>query len=386
MTSLRIAWFGSSLVSAYWNGAATYYRGLIRALADRGHRVEFFEPDAFDRQSHRDMADPDWARVTCYPPTESAAAACLERACGADVIVKSSGIGVLDDYLEREVALARGPTTQIVLWDVDAPATLASLQARPEALLRRYLPDYDWVLTYGGGPPVVAAYQALGARRCVPIYNALDPATHYPVPRREEFAADLSFLGNRLPDREARVREFFFDPVERLPAKRFLLGGSGWDRAVMQAPNLRRLGHVYTRDHNAFNASALAVLNVCRDSMASVGYSPATRVFEAAGAGACIISDAWAGIEEFLEPGREVLVASNGAEVAQQLSALSPERARTIGAAARERVLEQHTYAARARAVEALLGGAAVEAATASRIRRPPAADVRTVNPRAPER
>ena len=33
---LDIAFFGSSLVSAYWNGAATYYRGIIRALAERG--------------------------------------------------------------------------------------------------------------------------------------------------------------------------------------------------------------------------------------------------------------------------------------------------------------------------------------------------------------
>jgi spore maturation protein CgeB len=356
MTPLRIAWFGSSLVSAYWNGAATYYRGIIRALADRGHQVEFFEPDAFERQAHRDMDDPDWARVTCFEPTEPAAAACLERARRADVIIKSSGIGVLDGYLEREIALARGFSTQTVLWDVDAPATLASLAANPDAPLRRHVGDYDWVLTYGGGPPVVAAYEALGVRRCIPIYNALDASTHYRVPPRDEFAADLSFLANRLPDRENRVREFFFDPIKRLPGKRFLLGGSGWESSDLQAPNLRRIGHVYTRDHNVFNSSALAVLNVCRDSMASTGYSPATRVFEAAGAGACIISDAWTGIEQFLEPGREVLVAGNGAEVAEHLSALTPRRARLIGWAARRRVLEQHTYDARARIVEVLLG------------------------------
>jgi spore maturation protein CgeB len=356
MSPLRIAWFGSSLVSAYWNGAATYYRGIVRALALRGHEVEFFEPDAFERQAHRDMDDPDWARVTCFEPTESAAAACLERARRADVIVKSSGIGVLDDYLEREIALARGSTTQTVLWDVDAPATLASLAANPHAPLRRYVGEFDWVLTYGGGPPVVAAYEALGAPRCIPIYNALDSCTHYPVPPRSEFAADLSFLANRLPDRESRVREFFLDPVKRLPGRRFLLGGSGWEGSDLQAPNLKMIGHVYTRDHNALNSSALAVLNVCRDSMARTGYSPATRIFEAAGAGACIISDAWTGIEQFLEPGEEVLVAANGAEVAEHLSSLTPRRSRQIGAAARRRVLEQHTYAARARVVERLLG------------------------------
>jgi spore maturation protein CgeB len=66
---LTIAFFGSSLVSAYWNGAATYYRGIIRALHDDGHRITFYEPDAYDRQAHRDIPDPPWARVVVYPGT-----------------------------------------------------------------------------------------------------------------------------------------------------------------------------------------------------------------------------------------------------------------------------------------------------------------------------
>ena len=63
---MNIAFFASSLVSAYWNGAATYYRGIVRALAERGHQVTFYEPDAYDRQKHRDIADPPWARVVVY--------------------------------------------------------------------------------------------------------------------------------------------------------------------------------------------------------------------------------------------------------------------------------------------------------------------------------
>ena len=57
---MNIAWFGSSLVSAYWNGAATYYRGLVRALHERGHRVTFFEPDAYERQVERLLASSDY--------------------------------------------------------------------------------------------------------------------------------------------------------------------------------------------------------------------------------------------------------------------------------------------------------------------------------------
>ena len=355
--NLDIAWFGSSLVSAYWNGAATYYRGLIKALAGRGHRIRFFEPDAFGRQAHRDLPDPPWAEVEVYEPTGAAAARCLERAADADVIVKTSGVGVLDDVLERgTVRLGRrGPHT--VFWDVDAPATLARLKADPADPLRALVPAFGRVMTYGGGPPVVAAYEALGARGCVPVYNALDSDTHHPVPACPEFTASLGFLGNRLPDRDARVEGFFFDAARRLPGHRFLLGGSGWEDRAGALPNVRVLGHVYTRDHNAFNSSPLAVLNLCRDSMAANGWSPATRVFEAAGAGACIISDRWTGIEDFLEPGGEVLVADDGAGVARLLAALTPERAQVIGAAARRRVLAGHTYAQRARQVEAVLLG-----------------------------
>ena len=354
---MRIAWFGSSLVSAYWNGAATYYRGLVRALDARGHRVTFLEPDAYERQAHRDMDDPDWCDVVVFQPSRWEEA--LERARGADVVVKAGGVGVLDEELEKAVLELGAPVT--VFWDVDAPATLARLEARPDDPLRALVPRYDAVLTYGGGDPVVARYRALGARDCAPVYNALDPATQHPSPPDPRFAADLAFLGNRLPDREARVESFFLRAAELAPQRSFLLGGAGWDDRPLP-PNVRSLGHVSTREHNALNATPLAVLNVSRESMAANGWSPATRVFEAAGAGACVVTDAWDGIDAFLEPGEEVLVAADGEEVAAHVEALDPARARRIGDAARRRVLAEHTYAHRAVEVERLLLGEAVGA------------------------
>jgi spore maturation protein CgeB len=81
------------------------------------------------------------------------------------------------------------------------------------------VPRYDLVLTYGGGEPVRQAYLGLGARDCVPIYNALDPSTHFPVPPEPRFEGDLGFLGNRLPDREARVEEFFLRAAAQLPER-----------------------------------------------------------------------------------------------------------------------------------------------------------------------
>jgi spore maturation protein CgeB len=357
---MRIAFFGSSLVSAYWNGACTYYRGIVRALDARGHRVTFYEPDAFDRQAHRDIDDPAWAEVVVYEPRdERAVREVVAGAADFDVVVKTSGVGVFDAVLEDAVAALEGPEAQI-FWDVDAPATLASMEETTEQAenpLRKLIPTYDMVFTYGGGQPVIDRYAALGARSCVPIYNALDPETHHPEPPRPELACDLAFLGNRLPDREARVEEFFFRAVEALPERAFLLGGNGWEDRVAKLGNVRYLGHVAPGDHNALNRSALAVLNVSRESMATNGWSPATRVFEAAGAGACLLTDEWQGVEDFLAPGEEVLVVRDGAEVAELLSGLDPERARAIGGAALERVLAEHTYDRRAEQVEAILEG-----------------------------
>src|SRR5205085_1877246 len=201
---------GIPLVCAPWNGAATYYRGILWALAARGHRITFYEPDAFDRQAHRDIPDPSWARVVVYPVdrTEGVLSA-LEEARRCDLMVKASGIGVFDALLEAQVPATKRPGALAVFWDVDAPATLDRVGADREDPFRQLIPSYDMILTYGGGPPVVAAYQRFGARDCVPIYNGLDPATHYPVAPGARFACDLGLIANRLPDRERRIEEFF---------------------------------------------------------------------------------------------------------------------------------------------------------------------------------
>jgi spore maturation protein CgeB len=354
---MKIAFFGSSLLSAYWNGAATYYRGILRALFNRRHQIVFYEPDAWDRQKHRDIANPPYARSVVYAVNDRAdVLRTVQRAAQrADLVIKASGVGVFDSLLEEAVLEFRTGDTLAAFWDVDAAATLQRVSRNPEDPFRWLIPRYDLVLTYGGGEPVVSAYRTLGAKRCVAIYNALDPSTHYPGHQDPRFDGVLSFLGNRLPDREERVCEFFFRPAHSNPGQRFILGGSGWEDTVCRYANVSYFGHVYTRDHNAFNCTPLAVLNVCRESMARCGFSPPTRVFEAAGSGACVITDAWDGIEFFLHPGRECLVAQNGTEVAEHVRNLTRAQAREIGQAALERVLAEHTYAHRAAELEKVL-------------------------------
>jgi len=354
---MNIAFFGSSLLSSYWNGAATYYRGILRALYERGHNTSFYEPDAWDRQSHRDIAPPDYARSVVYRADDAGEVLRLvkDAAADADLVIKASGIGVFDALLEEAVLELRPARTPAAFWDVDAAATLEHLSDNPNDSLRRLIPRFDIILTYGGGAPVIDAYRRLGARSCVPIYNALDPSSHFPVEPDARFDAALAFLGNRLPDREARVHDFFFTAARANPGRRFLLGGSGWDDIASQFSNVRYLGHVYSADHNPFNSTPRTVLNICRDSMARCGFSPPTRVFEAAGAGACLITDAWPGVEDFLEPGRECLVARGGVEVSEIVRDLDAgERAR-IGAAALKRVLAEHTYGRRALELESAL-------------------------------
>jgi spore maturation protein CgeB len=350
---MKIAFYGSSLVSAYWNGAATYYRGLLRALAEKGYDITFYEPDVYDRQKNRDIDPPDWCRVVVYEGTVDALKTVAARAAEADIVVKASGVGFADDLLLDEVLRAARPSALKIFWDVDAPATLAELRAAPDHPLRKALATIDLVLTYGGGDPVVNAYRSLGARDCIPIYNALDPATHHPVQPNPRFTADLGFLGNRLPDREARVEHFFLEPAAKLASASFLLGGSGWQDKPMSS-NVNYIGHVSTRDHNAFNVTPKAVLNISRASMAENGFSPATRVFEAAGAGACLITDYWEGIDLFLKPDEEVLVARDGQDVVDIMARLTSERAQLIGQKALDRVLADHTYASRAVIVDAI--------------------------------
>jgi spore maturation protein CgeB len=342
---MKIFAFGSSIVSSYWNGAATYYRGCYKYLARLGHQITFAEPDAYGRQQHRDADDFSYVESIVYQPGTD-----LDRmlalASGADVIVKHSGIGVDDEALERRIPELQ-QNSVITFWDVDAPATLARMDADPHDAFRKSMPLYDAVLTYGGGPLCRDGYLGYGARAYFTMYNGLDPETHYPVPADPELACDLAFLGNRLPDRESRVEELFFHAADLAPASRFLLGGEGWADKAMP-PNVRYIGHVPTSDHSRVNCSAGMVININRASMAASGFSPPTRVFEVAGAGTCLLCDDWPGIDDCFQPGVEIIVVRRGQDVVNALAEYDPAARRRIGHAFRQRALRDHTYAQRA--------------------------------------
>src|SRR5262249_10032553 len=225
--AMRIFAFGSSITSSYWNGAATYYRGMYKQLHALGHHITFAEPDAYGRQQKHDTGDFSYVQSVVYRDGHELPSL-LGRAAECDLIVKHSGVGVFDELLEQGVLAHRSARTMVAFWDVDAPATLARVEADRRDAFRTLIPEYDFIFTYGGGPPVVEHYGRMGARNCHPIYNALDPETHYPVSPDSDAACDLLFVGHRLPDRERRVEEFFFRAAELAPEFRFALGGEGW--------------------------------------------------------------------------------------------------------------------------------------------------------------
>ena len=345
--------FGSSVTSSYWNGAATYYRGMYKQLHALGHQITFAEPDAYRRLQNRDAGDFSYVKTVVYKDTNDIPAL-LRQAAECDLVVKHSGVGVFDELLEEQVLECRSDSTRVAFWDVDAPATLSRVETNPADAFRALIPEYDFIFTYGGGAPVVDHYRRLGAANCHPIYNALDPETHHPVPPDPALACDLLFVGHRLPDRERRVEEFFLRAAELAPDFQFALGGEGWQGKRLPA-NVRWIGHVSTGDHNRVNCSAGVVLNINRDSMAGVGFSPPTRVFEAAGAGACLITDRWAGIERFFAPQQEILIAGSAEEIVSCLLNISAAKAKEIGQNMRARALRDHTYELRAKEVDTII-------------------------------
>jgi spore maturation protein CgeB len=233
------------------------------------------------------------------------------------------------------------------IWDVDAPATIGRMRSNPQDALALATPGYDAILTYGGGPKARDGFREFGARAYYSMYNGLDPETHFPVAPDPSLACDVAFLGNRLPDREARVEELFLRAAQLAPDQRFLLGGEGWGDKGMP-PNVRYIGHVPTADHNRLNCSASMVLNINRASMADFGFSPPTRVFEVSGAGSCMLCDDWPGISDCFEPGTEILVVRHAEEVAAALHQHDDAARRRIGAAFHARGLRDHTYEQRA--------------------------------------
>ena len=337
---MKLVVFGLTVSSSWGNGHATLWRGLIRALERRGHDVVFFERDAPYYAEHRDLSDLGEALLVLYPDWESVRLKALGHLLDADAAMVTSYCP--DARAAADLIAEQGHVS--VFYDLDTPVTLARLSAGETV---DYVPAdglsrFDLVLSYTGGEALERLRTDLGARRTAALYGHVDPDRHHREPPEPRYTCDLSYLGTYAQDRQTALDQFFLTPARERPNSRFMLGGSGYPNDFPWTPNIWFVQHLPPAEHAPFFSSSRLTLNVTRRDMAAMGWCPSGRLFEAAACGAPVLTDAWPGLEDFFTPGREVLVAEGQEDVLAALDLPDGDLAR-IGAAGRERVLDEHT-------------------------------------------
>ncbi len=350
---MRVLIFGLTMSSSWGNGHATLWRGLVKGLAARGHRVTFFERDTPYYAYHRDLAQWPYGELLLYPSWEAVLPTVEAKLADADAVIVTSFCPDANAALEMA---QRAAGVRKVFYDMDTPVTL---DRRSQGESVPYLPPdglggYDVVLSFTGGPVLERLRRELGARDVRVLYGHADPEAHRPETPEARFQADLSYLGTFAADRQPAVENLFVQPARDLPDRRFLLAGSSYPSAFPWQPNIFYLPHLPPSEHPAFFSSSGLTLNVTRRAMAENGYCPSGRLFEAAACGTPIISDPWPGLADLFEPGKEILIADGAAEVVAALN-LPPGDLAMVGKAARARVLEGHTSALRAAELETAL-------------------------------
>ncbi len=358
---MRLVIFGLSITSSWGNGHATLWRGLCRALVRKGYRIDFYERDTDYYAQHRDLTSLPGVNIVLYGEWDSVQAQASRSLQDADLAIVTSYCPDAKAAAARVMQSAAGVK---IFYDLDTPVTLARL-ARGETV--DYVPDngyrdFDLVLSYTGGRALEELTRVLGARRAVPLYGSVDPDVHFPVAPRAEWQGDLSYLGTFAADRQAALQRLFVEPARRLPGHRFIMGGAMYDHRFPWTANLFFHPHVAPPDHPAFYCSSRATLNVTRADMAAMGYCPQGRIFEAAACGAPILSDAWEGLDTFLNPGEEIFVVNSTEDVLDVLNS-SDETLARVARRARERVLEQHTADRRASDFEQALNAVELQEA-----------------------
>lgn len=375
---MKIVVLGLTITSAWGNGHATTYRSLLRALARRGHVIEFIEKDLEWYRNNRDLPHPNFCKVLLYEDWAQDSPSLLRRCSEADAIVVGSYFPDAIQASEQLFAAGFGP---LLFYDIDTPITIGHLlkDGICPYLASWLIPHYDAYLSFTGGPLLQQLEEYFRARYAVPLYCSVDPDLHHPVPPREIYRSALSYLGTYARDRQEKLMELLNAPAEHLPDSSFVVAGAMYPPETPWAPNVRALTHVSPPDHPAFYCSSRFTLNLTRSDMIAVGYSPSVRLFEASACGAAILSDSWAGLDEFLRPGEELLVPSSTDDVVDILKHCSDEERCRIGSRARARILAEHTAEHRAQEFEGIVSQCA------SRPITPRSATPQTIERKGPE-
>lgn len=346
---LRIVILGLTITSSWGNGHATTFRGLVRGLTRRGHRVLFLERDKPWYAENRDLPRPPYGETRLYGSPEQ-----LRQRWGA--AIRMADLVVVGSYVPDGIQvggivqqLATGATA---FYDIDTPVTLAALAAgRCEYLSTELLRGYDLYLSFTGGPTLDELETEFGARAARPLYCSADPDIYRPDPAPHRW--DLGYLGTYSPDRQPTLEALLCRPALGWPEGRFVVAGPLYPSDLAWPANVERIEHLSPAQHRSFYVSQRFTLNVTRADMVRRGYSPSVRLFEAACCGVPIISDWWPGLDAFFRPGEEILIARDPAEAQSYLRDLPEQKRRAIAEAARARVLASHTGDHRAAELEA---------------------------------
>jgi spore maturation protein CgeB len=352
---VKLVVFGLSLTSSWGNGHATTYRALLRAFAERGHDVVFYEWDApWYGGDNRDLPDPEFCELVLYEEWKRVAVQAVAEARDADATIVGSyvrdGIRIID-------SLAGGGVDPLFFYDIDTPVTVAHLRGGGAEYLRPdQVPLFTGYLSFTGGPFLRNVLEGeFGARNAKPLYCSVDIERYKPAAPNRDFAVDLAYMGTYAPDRQPVLERYLVEVAKQLPEQRFLVAGPQYPDEIVWPENVRHMPHIPPSRHPAFYSSAAWQLNATRADMVAAGWSPSVRLFEAAACSAAMISDHWEGIERFFTPGKEILLPVSTEQAVEILRTTHPDDRRAIGEGARARVLAEHTAERRAEELEALL-------------------------------
>lgn len=350
---MKFVIFGLTVSSSWGNGHATIWRGLLKALIRRKHRVVFFERDVPYYAAHRDLAELPGGLLVLYPSWEDVRESARVHLADADVSMVTS---YCPDGIAASELVLTSPVGLKVFYDLDTPVTLEALKnGKPVPYIGPHgLKYFDLVLSFTGGESLNELKSMLGAERTTPLYGSVDPAVHRPVSDGAEKPAALSYLGTYAQDRQESLERLFVEPARRRADLTFLLGGSLYPEDFPWTENMVYDRHVAPPDHSRFYCSSRLTLNVTRRAMALTGYCPSGRLFEAAACRVPVLSDFWVGLDRFFEPNREILIADTTEAALQAIDLPAPQLAE-IGRRARERALETHTAECRARELERII-------------------------------
>ncbi len=347
--------FGQSVSSAWGNSQATHWRALAAALGRRGVRLIFFERDRPYFARNRDLYElPGGGQLCLYSDWEHALPWARRQLLDADVVLVTSHAA---DAVAATQLIEEATRPLKVFWDLDPCHTLGELfgGTPPAYLGKGGLSGFDLVLSVTGGNVLSELQRQLGARRAVAAYPCVDPAWHCPAEPTDLYRNDLSFLGSYSVEKHEALASLLLGPARAVPHRRFLVGGPQYPKNFAASQNVHMLRYVTPSEHSAFFGSSRLTLSVTRPELLDMGWCPSVRLFEAAAAGAPILCQGFVGLSDFLEPGREVLLARDQEDVLQAMSLSDHELCRQA-IDARERVLEEHSADRRAAQLIALCG------------------------------